>query len=288
MDEKIETDRDGGDGNTNPPLKPKKKQVSQLIDWEFCWNNYPVDAVETLLKVFRNLCKAYQFQSEIGEQGTPHLQGMIKCKKSMRWTEFKLPKQISWRKTRNEKALLSYTLKDDTFDIKANIRQSYGYPEPLIYLKEVDFRPWQKELFNIVSKNADDRHIHWIYDEKGGKGKSQFARHMGIIKGTPVLRNMKTGDIASYFIKNNIDITNCVIFDFPKQTEKINYNIIETMKDGYIMSGKFEGGCKYFNPPHLIVFSNELPTMNKTLSLDRFIIHEITDEFTLQEIKMIE
>lgn len=278
----IETNRDE-EGNINsPPLPLAPPQATQKIDWSFTWNNYPVDARETLVHVFGHLCRAYQFQSEIGKKGTPHLQGMIKCLKKMRWTEFKLPKEIYWSKTRDEEKSLAYTMKDDTFDEKANIRESYGYPAPLIFLKEVDFRPWQKSLRDLIRINPDDRHIIWVYDEYGNTGKSQFARHMGIVYNTPILKNSKTSDMASYFIKNNINITECVIFDFPKQTEKINYQLLEAMKDGYLQTGKFEGGCKYFNPPHVIVFSNDMPSTTRTLSVDRFKLYTIIEMQLIQ------
>ena len=38
----------------------------------------------------------YAFQEETGEQGTPHLQGIISLKKKMRDTEFNLPSKIHW------------------------------------------------------------------------------------------------------------------------------------------------------------------------------------------------
>lgn len=51
-----------------------------------------------------------------------------------------------------------------------------------------------------------------------------------------------------------------VIFDFVKSEEgKINYKIIECIKNGMLQSTKYESTVIYFERPHILVMSNFMP-----------------------------
>ena len=69
--------------------------------------------------------------------------------------------------------------------------------------------------------------------------------------------------------------TDCKTFfmDCPrsKQGEYIQYDFLEELKNGYVFSPKYESKVKTFNPPHVVVFMNETPDMEK-LSPDRYTI----------------
>ena len=54
----------------------------------------------------------------------------------------------------------------------------------------------------------------------------------------------------------------------------MSYSAIESLKDGLLFSGKYEGGVKLFPPPHVVIFANFLPDMTK-LSIDRWDIHTL-------------
>lgn len=63
-----------------------------------------------------------------------------------------------------------------------------------------------------------------------------------------------------------------VIINLPRTTEgHVSYASIESLKDGLIQSGKYEGGFRMYKPPHVIIFANFLPTL-EALSLDRWSI----------------
>lgn len=70
------------------------------------------------------------------------------------------------------------------------------------------------------------------------------------------------------------------IMNVPRSTENISYKAIESVKDGCITSAKYESCTLIFNRPHMWVFSNEKPVMNK-ISKDRWCIWSINDKMEL-------
>jgi len=73
-----------------------------------------------------------------------------------------------------------------------------------------------------------------------------------------------------------MDRCNTVIFDVPRDNgNKISYKSVESIKNGMIYSPKYESKYKLFNSPHIIIFANEPPQLEK-LSIDRWVVKEIT------------
>lgn len=66
-----------------------------------------------------------------------------------------------------------------------------------------------------------------------------------------------------------------VILNLSRQSEgAFSYASVESIKDGLVFSGKYEGGSKLFPRPHVIVFANWNPDLSK-LSLDRWDIRTL-------------
>jgi len=95
--------------------------------WDFVFNNYDDESVNHLIfmadkesnkKIFRS----FIFEKEVGENGTPHLQGYIKLNKRQYKTwllnswmnDGILKNKISFRRCRNIKATINYVQKDNT------------------------------------------------------------------------------------------------------------------------------------------------------------------------------
>ena len=73
-------------GNTQIPLLRIKKTIKRSkflkrIHHFFTYNNYDRSIIPVLIEAFNHLCYMYAFQEETGEQGTPHLQGIISLKR---------------------------------------------------------------------------------------------------------------------------------------------------------------------------------------------------------------
>jgi len=268
----IETDREREYGNTKLSLS-SKKQVLQLKKWFFTWNNYPVDGIEILETKFNEICEKYVFQEECGEKGTPHLQGNIWLKKSMRWTEFKLPTGIHWEKTRNEEAANNYCRKDET---KSGKTISKGFPKPLKLINPDKW--WQKEILEIIKEEPDDRKVYWYWSNAGGIGKSQFVKYLIAKHNCVFIDEGKKQDIMYTIMEADMNKDNVVVlFDVPRDNgANVSYKSIESIKNGMIYSPKYESGYKLFNSPHVVVFANEKPEEWR-LSSDRWIIKNIDE-----------
>lgn len=83
---------------------------------------------------------------------------------------------------------------------------------------------------------------------------------------------------------NNGHPMNFFILDIPRANKNcISYKSIESIKTGLIYSPKYEGGQAVFNSPHIIIFSNYPPEI-QNLSLDRWEIFEIQEDFSTKKI----
>lgn len=130
---------------------------------------------------------------------------------------------------------------------------------------------WQVALVERLSNEPDPRQVHWYYDEAGNSGKSIFARRYRLRGERPyVITGGKHSDIYYAYARQPV-----VIFDWPRsQEEAFPYAVVETFKNGYFLSTKYESTPVFFKPPHVVVFANFYPDKSK-LSADRWDIHTI-------------
>lgn len=141
-------------------------------------------------------------------------------------------------------------------------------------------RDWQSDLVNQVTKfNADDRKVIWIYEKTGNIGKTWMSRYLVAKHKAIRFENASSKDIA--FAYNGEPI---VIFDYSRTTEeRINYQVIESLKNGMIFSAKYNSCSKYFNSPHVICFAN-WPPKTSSMSMDRWII-KCMDKHVLDSVR---
>lgn len=247
---------------------PPKKQTNARVHWFFTFNNYSAEDINILRNVFGEVCYMYAFQEEIGECGTPHLQGVISLKKRARWTEFGLPVAMHWEKPINVKDCYLYCTKEETRNGNVYVLK---YQLPYVFKLGVFFS-WQRDILDIVSKPADDRKVHWYWSESGRVGKSCFCKHLVMNNGACLLTKGTYGDMCNLVYKTDMMVCKIVIFDLPRNNgNKISYSAIESIKNGMICNTKYETGFKCFPSPHLIVFANEPPDFEQ-LSDDRWCI----------------
>lgn len=267
---KIETIEILENGNSISP-KSKIKQVTQLLKWCFTFNNYLEEDIEIIEIVLKRICKKYVFQREVGESGTPHLQGSIWLLKKMRWSEFKLNDKIHWEKMRNELACIDYCQKSATSVGEPLI---YGFPKPIKIISVL--RPWQSFIEKICLEEPDDRTVHWFWETKGNFGKSAFTKYMVVKNKCMFCSGGKLSDIMNLVFNQDMDDCRTIIFDIPRANAgNISYASLEAIKNGLICNTKYETGYKVFNPPHVIVFANSPPGDEYQLSPDRWNIVEL-------------
>lgn len=251
-------------GNTKGHSHPKKL-------WAFTLNNYTDQDLINVPEMLNHLCTKWVFGIEKGEEKEiPHLQGQLTLKKKKRLTALKkLDIRIHWEPTRNEDASVDYCKKEGKV-FTNEIQKSYGKWE------SIKWKNWQCDILNLIKTEANDRTVHWYWENKGNTGKSFLTKYLVEVKNALVV-NGKLADICHQVAKrceDNIGI-NIVIIDVPRCSRGlISYQAIEMLKNGLIYSGKYEGGQYTFDSPHVIIFANQEPTI-EMLSIDRWDIVRI-------------
>lgn len=254
------------DGNNDS----SSSSPNPIYKYDFVINNYTDKEVCQVKESIQRLAKKGIIGFEIGESGTPHLQGYISLKRKARITTIaKEPgfNRASMRAVRNETALIEYCKKDGNY-------WTHGFPRPISIVQTL--YPWQKDAEALLTASSvDDRTVHWWYDRDGNIGKSAFAKYMVVKHKALYCCSGKYADLINLVFNCNMDDCNCIIFDIPRnQGNKVSYSAIESIKNGLICNTKFETGTKVFNSPHVLVLSNMPPEID-ALSIDRWKIKNL-------------
>jgi len=254
------------EGNT---ISSAPKRVSTSKYWCFTWNNYGEDALSKLSNKFVGL--SWIAGEEVGEEGTPHLQGYVECDKLIRPMEyFSLPKEIHWEKRKGNQAQnVAYCSKDGKW---------HGTLKPKRPLKLIKpDRDWQVNLLKIIDEEPDDRTIHWLWETVGNVGKSAMTKYLVANHGALVCSG-KAADMKYLILKYNEkhgEYPELIIFDIPRTSlDYLSYSGLEEIKNGCFASTKYECDMVVMNCPHVVCFANELPDMSK-VSRDRWNIIKI-------------
>lgn len=115
----------------------------------------------------------------------------------------------------------------------------------------------------------DDRKILWICDYECGAGKSWFGKWLRVNRGAEKMR-MSTKAINFMYQGSEY-----VYINIAKSLEEgyVSYTAIEELKDGDMISDKYEGRSILYAPPKVVVFANFYPDTHK-MARDRWDIIE--------------
>lgn len=245
------------EGNTIPRFVPSKY-------WAFTLNNWSKEELETLETILSE--DEYIIGKEVGDSGTPHLQGYVSFKKKVRPMEKIKNPRIHWEKCKgNREQNINYCSKDKDFVTNIKLKK------PLKVLLETQLYPWQRSIIDIISSEPDDRTIHWFWEANGCTGKTTFAKYLSHKFGAIPLEGKKN-DILYCAAMFESDL---YIWDLERCMEEyVSYGALEKIKNGYFMCSKYESKPIIRNSPHVIVFANFAPDI-KNLSKDRWNIVSI-------------
>lgn len=264
----------GPGGNTRTP-GPRSRQ------WCLTLNNW-TEQEKSRLSHLSTRSKWWIIAKEVGENGTPHLQCFFQFKNQVRFSTIKKAcPRGHWEKARGTmRQNFAYCSKDNDYesniipklssdDLKNLVRSEY---------KDVHWRPWQKDVIDLIDAPVDSRTIFWIYESTGNTGKSFLAKYL-VLEHSAVLVQGKGTDIL-HAVAKTIEsgvLPRLIIFDVPRVSQDfISYQALESLKNGCASSGKYEG-CQILIPhPHILCFSNSMPKLEK-LSRDRWVIYVIKD-----------
>lgn len=217
----------------------------------------------------------YVFGREIGSNGTPHLQCYLEFTSPVKFRTLKnvFPTAHIEKARGNRKQNLEYCTKDNLYDTNFVIKTCGKKQLYDKFYSDVTWFQWQQEILDLISTAPDDRIVNWYVDRNGNRGKSFLARYIAISYGC-ILATGKKDDIFNQVLTWQQDDDkpdfSIVICDVPRcSSDYVSYASLENLKNGFLYSGKYEGGQCFFLPPHVIVFSNEEPDYNK-MSSDRW------------------
>ena len=154
---------------------------------------------------------------------------------------------------------------------------------------KVDWRGWQEELRKYLKKPSD-REIIWVIGKSGNQGKSFFQDQIREEFGYDKVCSIEISDSPKnifYILKKSCSTANIFLFNLPRATvlERENYKILENIKDGSAIAGKYHSTRITFNKPNVVmVFSNYAPETD-ALSSDRWTIFNISAD--LQNLEKI-
>lgn len=254
--------------------------------WIWTWNNYTEENFEKIKNYCKTWCDDYAVNPEIGENGTPHLQGFWYFTNARQFSKLKKDfPQIHLELAVSKFAAKKYCMKDETKAGETFTKNEA--PKVIDPLGTATLRSWQKDLLENLDKIPDNRTIIWVFDPEGGAGKTSLAKHLCLkypneclyLTGGP--QNCKYGVTSFlYTKKKNVFIRNSnnlriVIFDYTRsQDETVSYQAIEEIKNGIFYNTKYESMMVMYNCPHVVIFSNFYPDLNR-LSSDRWNIIDL-------------
>ena len=271
------------------------KREGAAKSWCFTLNNYNESDFFDLLG---NEAFSYIIMGkEKGKSGTPHLQGFCVTQKPKRMKQMKeIHAKAHWEKARAPAEAREYCKKEGDYHEKGlfvvpgarndlvRCRELIQKKEALdeeaeaAYLKhrsninnyvrelkqkehteklteklsKCELRPWQLEAIERLMKQ-DNRKILVVVDYKGNRGKSFLTKWLLFVKGAFITTTDEYNHNAYMY-----DLEEICVFDFARPREKIDLNFIEDIKNGMVVSTKYESCRKATShDKKVIVFCNQ-------------------------------
>lgn len=295
--EDSDTTSDQSEVGQDQPPPSKSQRLCQY--WKFRFTGYKVDQ-KSLQNLLDEIAVAYGFQEEqgTGKCKVKHFQGTLDVGPSrMRWGQLEKKFQsialeplkfpaCDYLEKSESKAADRYVMKEET-RINGPWYKGVEYEEiakDTVYRVEIDLRPWQKRIVDLVlDTKADDRKIWWFWEPYGGLGKTTFQKwifqeYENVIVLGGKAADMKMG-VINYLENNNNVYPKIVIINIPK-TFDIQYFCpagTEEVKDMFFFSGKYKGGMAFGRPPKMLIFANCEPPSLSSVAKDRWVIRQLPD-----------
>lgn len=272
MENIIVPNRSGVGGNTISPTP----QVSPAKYWAFTLNNYTKDDIQLFRNIDSSKVPRIVFQEEMGENGTPHLQGALMFATKGRPFTLLPHRRTHWEKKMNTSTvpqLFNYACKNAT---RSGTIFARGWELP--YALNLDLFFWEKTICDEMDDDADDRIINWIWEPNGGVGKTTFQKWVFMNYDRVVVLSGKASDMKNGIVnykEENGYLPKIILINVPRSNiEYISFTGLEEIKDMFFFSGKYEGGMVCGKCPHVYIFANSEPDRSQ-MSADRWNVRQI-------------
>jgi len=246
-----------------------KKQVSPKKYWHFVLNNWTEEEYQDIISVDSSIVPCLVINKEVGsETGTPHLQGFLEFDEKRRPMGYFKSNRICWS------GMYQKSKPIDGKRYCSKLRTRVEGTEPYCrgwspkYHFDMDLRPWQQKVVDLVDTVPDERTIHWIWEPDGGIGKTVLQKWLycnreGVLMLAGKKADMSYG-IVGYCKNHDGNTPKVVLINIPRSDEnKVSYSGMEQIKDMFFFSSKYEGEMVCGAQPHLLVFANFPPEYNK-------------------------
>lgn len=169
---------------------PRRAQA--VRNYVFTWNNYPEDAIQ---QIESWTCYSYVIAGrEVGENGTPHLQGFIRLdtKRTLRGLKRILPDEIHWESAKTVGEAIEYCKKDGDYvefgDVPRGAEKKSSLSNLVAVFQQEGLAAckeqfpglcvmYGRKLLDMYGCNPKPRpniEVHWLWGEPG-VGKSRIA-----------------------------------------------------------------------------------------------------------------
>lgn len=273
-------------------------------NWCFTLNNPPEGERDRIL-LWAGV-KYIVVGNEVGESGTPHLQGFVSFSSQLRFNKVKLLLPTAhWEIARDAPQAAEYCKKDGDYKEVGTAPKKAGSRIDLeaarAFIHGCD--SWT-DVVRGVSQQVLAKYGRWCRQVYDSKEKIPFYAvlqewQQGLVdvlqgeadprkilfyvdptggKGKSFLARYLVCNYGAFFASGKAadvlyayDNQEIILWDIPRsQQEFMNYGAIEKLKDGLYFSGKYESAMRLRrNPAHVVVFMNDDPDMCK-LSADRY------------------
>lgn len=259
----------GGGGNT---ISPPPFVIHPAKRWCFTLNNYTDEEYCAIKAILQKKSLTWIIGKEVGDSGTPHLQGYVEFTKKLRPLGLFDSKRIHFEKSKGDREQnYDYCSKDNDFECEGFTNK------PNTNIKIIkELYPWQKSIEDIYLTEPDERKIYWYWEPDGNCGKSAFIKYMVVKHKCLFCSGGKYTDIMNLVFNQDMNVCKAILFDIPRANAgNISYASLESIKNGLVCNTKYETGCKVFNSPHVFVFANKEPDNMDMLSQDRWVITKL-------------
>lgn len=249
--------------------------MSRYRNWCFTINNPSEEVIEKHERiVWRKRLKRYVCQLEAGESGTPHLQGYAKFRNALTMSALK----ALFGEGHYE---VSKGTDEDNYNYcskEPRIRGPWfhGWPRKPKIISAL--RPWQTKVLDFCKTEPDDRTVWYLYEPHGGVGKTVFQKYMCFVNGAMMIDGDSKGSMFAVAAwSRQLDTSAIpVVFMNITRTAHVNWDLVESIKDGIFFSSKYESAMCIMPCPHVIIFANH-PPCGCSLSRDKIKTFKIVD-----------
>ncbi|MEO5351328.1 MAG: hypothetical protein H7836_17050 [Magnetococcus sp. YQC-3] len=266
-------------------LDPKPATNTQKYRWVFTLNNHTSQEIDEILIFMKEEAKKYTFQEEMGDSGTPHLQGCLWLKKKLYLKDLKgmMNARAHYEGMKGTDEQARNYCRDEA-KRHGDIWESGWIDKKNEYfskIMELSLFPWQDTMNELLHSLPSDRKIFWV-QSAAGTGKTNYCKYKILKDKWLYMKKAKYADIMNYVFKTDTETAPGIFIDLTMENEAhISYSALEAIKDGMIFNSKYDTGFKMIAPLHLVVFSNTLPDTAK-LGADRWQVYKIVDKVLIE------